>query len=330
MHAQKAGTQRVVLAFIASFGCTGAALGDQQQNAYVYVDWSFSPSGPATIYSIDQDMWIAMPANGTQWVLTWKWGADPGHGGYLGFNTDAHGVTQALFSIWDALSPVPSPGVTCVAFGGEGGGYSCRRPFQIKRDHWYRLHLERASNLPNAVSWHATISEEQGWSGPSTTFDLGTINVNPKMNLILDNLSNFSEYFGDELQHCIDVPLSGQILTPPQTDWNASVKAFRTPNRSSFVSPGDCPVGGEPLGAMWNGGAVRVLVQSWASLYPVPPPEQAVLVFLGGDASTRPSAWQVLLDHVSQIIPPEATMVTVSPQLLGAAVSFRRRSGPQR
>ena len=87
MHAQKAGTQRVVLAFIASFGCTGAALGDQQQNAYVYVDWSFSPSGPATIDSIDQDMWIAMPANGTQWVLTWKWGADPGHGGYLGLKS---------------------------------------------------------------------------------------------------------------------------------------------------------------------------------------------------------------------------------------------------
>ena len=48
--------------------------------------------------------------------------ADPSHGGYFGFNTDAAGRAQALFSFWNADAAI---GDSCKEFGGEGVGWSC-------------------------------------------------------------------------------------------------------------------------------------------------------------------------------------------------------------
>ena len=64
--------------------------------------------------------------------MTWKWTADPAHGGYLGFNTDKDGKAQALFSLWNAIE---ATGDSCLEFGGEGSGWSCRSSFEIKIGH---------------------------------------------------------------------------------------------------------------------------------------------------------------------------------------------------
>jgi len=81
---------------------TAAAFSQQQQqNANAYAYWDFGRNAN-DIENVDQRIWIAKPANGTQWVMLWFWTADPVHGGYLGFNTSDLGDSQALFSLWNA------------------------------------------------------------------------------------------------------------------------------------------------------------------------------------------------------------------------------------
>jgi hypothetical protein len=128
------------------------------------------------VENVDQKVWIAKPANGTQWVMLWFWTADPMHGGYLGFNTSDGGKSQALFSLWNADR---AEGENCHEFGGEGVGWSCRKPIELKSDLVYRLRLVRTRKDNDGVWWGAWISQESA-AGAKTEFQLGEIRVKRK------------------------------------------------------------------------------------------------------------------------------------------------------
>jgi len=226
-----------------------AVAGQQQQNANAYAFWEFGDKANDIQY-IDQTIWIAKPATGSQWVLIWSWTADPAHGGYLGFNTSDEGKSQALFSLWNADQ---AKGKACAKFGGEGEGWSCRQPFVIKSDADYQLRLARTSSDKQGVWWSAWIIEDPSGDKPVEHL-LGEIRVNPKMNTISGNsIANFSEYFGHTVPKCRAVPVSILALAPPAANLNKTTGDYaRTGAYRGGTEPANnpCKTGNESSGNM--------------------------------------------------------------------------------
>ena len=226
-----------------------AAFAQQQQNSNAYAYWDFG--GKANdIENVDQKVWIAKPANGTQWVMLWFWTADPSHGGYLGFNTSDQGKSQALFSLWNADK---AEGENCHEFGGEGVGWSCRKPMDLRSDVVYRLRLVRTRTDAQGVWWGAWISQESA-AGTKTEFHLGEIRVQKEMDSILGNsIGNFSEYFGHTVEHCSSVPLSIFVVTPPAANRDPKTDIYGLiAKRNGGTDPelNPCHTGNEPQGNM--------------------------------------------------------------------------------
>ncbi len=238
----------------------------QQQYANAYTFWDFG-QGADDVQNVEQKIWIALPANGTQWVMTWAWVADPAHGGYLGFNTDANGKGQALFSLWNATE---ATGGICKEFGGEGVGWSCRTPFEIRPDVFYLLRLVRTRAEANGVWWGAWIVENPGSADAKET-SLGEIKVNSAMNLIRGNsINNFSEYYGQTQEKCSTVPLSVFGVAPPAINRDQNGNYSRTAKLSGSSDPqqNPCKTGDEAQGSLFkvenydlgtNGGALIFL-----------------------------------------------------------------------
>jgi hypothetical protein len=238
----------------------------QQQYANAYTFWDFG-QGSDNVQNVEQKIWIAKPANGTQWVMTWAWVADPAHGGYLGFNTDANGKGQALFSLWNATE---ATGGNCKEFGGEGAGWSCRTPFEIRPDVFYLLRLVRTRTDADGVWWGAWIVENPGADEAKETA-LGEIKVNSEMNVIRGNsINNFSEYYGQNQEKCGTVPLSIFGVAPPgiNKDENGNYSRTAKLNGSSDPQQNPCKTGDEAQGTLFkvenyalgaNGGALIFL-----------------------------------------------------------------------
>ncbi len=261
-----------ILTILATLSCnfkTGFA--QQQQNANAYTFWDFG-KGANDIENVEQKIWIALPAPSSQWVITWKWTADPAHGGYLGFNTDKDGKAQALFSLWNATE---ATGDSCLEFGGEGSGWSCRSSFEIKSDIFYQLRLARTKSEADGVWWGAWIVENPVSDSPKEYF-LGEIKVKSEMNMIEGNsINNFSEYYGQTQDRCSSVPLSIFGVTPPQANKDGNGNYNRTSkfNGSSDPKQNPCQSGDEPQGALF-----KVENYDFGSL-------NGALIFLGGTAS---------------------------------------------
>jgi anti-sigma B factor antagonist len=221
----------------------------QQQNANAYAYWTFG-SGANDIENVDQKIWIAKPARGSQWVMTWSWVADPAHGGYLGFNTDDEGESQALFSLWNADK---ASGLNCMEFGGEGEGWSCRMPVDLKSNVVYRLRLARTRTDAEGVWWGAWIYQEAA-AGAKTELSLGEIRVKKEMNLIIgESINNFSEYFGHTVARCSSVPVSILVVAPPSANRDAKTDTYqRMSRRNGGTTPrsNPCRSGNEPQGNM--------------------------------------------------------------------------------
>ena len=224
-----------------------AVVAQQQQNANAYAYWDFGHNAN-DIENVDQKIWIAKPANGTQWVMLWFWTADPSHGGYLGFNTSDDGESQALFSLWNADK---AEGENCDEFGGEGVGWSCRKPMDLRSDVVYRLRLARTKTDTAGVWWGAWIYQESG-TGKETETYLGAIRVKKEMNLIIGNsIGNFSEYFGHTVERCSSVPLSIFVVAPPAANRDARTDTYaRVSRRNGGTEPelNPCRTGNEPQG----------------------------------------------------------------------------------
>ncbi len=222
----------------------------QQQYANAYTFWDFG-QGADDVQNVEQKIWIAMPANATQWVMTWAWVADPAHGGYLGFNTDDNGKGQALFSLWNATA---ATGGTCKEFGGEGVGWSCRTPFEIRSDVFYLLRLARTRTDADGVWWGAWIVENPGSDDAKET-SLGEIKVKTEMNLIRGNsINNFSEYYGQTQEKCGSVPLSILGVVPPAANKDASGNYGHIAklNGSSDPQQNPCKTGNEAQGTLFK------------------------------------------------------------------------------
>lgn len=243
-----------------------SANAQQQQYANAYTFWDFG-QGTDNVLNVEQKIWIAMPANATQWVMTWAWVADPAHGGYLGFNTDDNGKAQALFSLWNATE---ATGGNCKEFGGEGVGWSCRTPFEIRPDVFYLLRLARTRTDADGVWWGAWITENPGADDAKETF-LGEIKVKSEMNFIRGNsINNFSEYYGQTQEKCGTVPLSVLGVAPPaiNKDENGNFSRTAKLNGSSDPQQNPCKTGDEAQGTLFkvenyalgvNGGALIFL-----------------------------------------------------------------------
>lgn len=243
-----------------------SANAQQQQYANAYTFWDLG-QGTDNVLNVEQKIWIAMPANATQWVMTWAWVADPAHGGYLGFNTDDNGKAQALFSLWNATE---ATGGNCKEFGGEGVGWSCRTPFEIRPDVFYLLRLARTRTDADGVWWGAWITENPGADDAKETF-LGEIKVKSEMNFIRGNsINNFSEYYGQTQEKCGTVPLSVLGVAPPaiNKDENGNFSRTAKLNGSSDPQQNPCKTGDEAQGTLFkvenyalgvNGGALIFL-----------------------------------------------------------------------
>jgi hypothetical protein len=228
-----------------------SVLAQQQQYANAYAYWDFGDE-VNDVVNIDQKIWVAKSAPGSQWVLMWSWTADPAHGGYFGFNTTAEGTAQALFSLWNADR---ASGKNCQEFGGEGVGWSCRMPFEIKSDVVYKLRLARTKADNEGVWWGGWIYEESD-GRTQNEYYLGEIRVKKEMNQIRGNsITNFSEYYGDVVEKCSTVPFSILALAPPNANRVANSDNYaRTSKRNGGTDPksNPCQSGNEPQGSLFK------------------------------------------------------------------------------
>ena len=227
-----------------------AAYAQQQQYANAYTFWKFG-EGADNVQNIEQKIWIAKQAPGSQWVMTWKWVADPAHGGYLGFNTDANGNGQMLYSLWNADQAI---GENCRKFGGEGVGWSCRKPISLRSDVFYLFRLSRIRTDDTGVWWGAWIIEDPDADQP-IEYSLGEIRVKSEMNLIRGNsVYNFSEYFGRTVANCNMVPVSIFGVSPPlaNKDENGKFDLVSVFNGYSDPKRNPCQTGNEPQGSLFT------------------------------------------------------------------------------
>jgi hypothetical protein len=204
--------------------------------------------------------------------MTWAWVADPAHGGYLGFNTNADGKGQALFSLWNATA---ATGGNCQQFGGEGTGWSCRMPFEIKTDVFYQLRLSLTKSEADGVWWSAWIVENPGSDAPQE-HALGEIKVATAMNTIRGNsINDFSEYYGQTQEKCSTVPLSILGVMPPAAnkDESGNYAHISKLNGSSNPQQNPCKTGDEPQGALF-----KVENYTFGNV-------EGALIFLGGTGS---------------------------------------------
>lgn len=236
-----------IIIAINSIFCVSYA--QQQQYANAYAFWDFGQNSNA-VQTVDQKIWVALQAPSTQWVMTWSWTADPAHGGYLGFNTDENGKGQALFSLWNATQ---ATGSNCQQFGGEGVGWSCRMPFEIRSDVFYNLRLARTKTEADGVWWGAWIDENP--SSDAKEYFLGEIKVQSAMNIIRGNsINDFSEYYGQVQEKCSTVPFSILGVTPPAAnkDESGNYSLNSKSNGASNPQENPCKTGDEPQGALFK------------------------------------------------------------------------------
>jgi hypothetical protein len=231
---------------------TVAAAGGQQQYANAYTDWNFGQA--KDIWNIDQQIWIPVTANASQWVLVWKWTLDEAHGGYLGFNTDEKKKAQAIFSLWNGDS---AKGPNCMEFDGEGAGYSCRKTFALDSAKYYRLRLWRLNADDKGQWWGAWIIEEDK-NGKLVEHALGSIRVEKKFDTVHPRsgmVQNFSEYFGDSVAECGAVPSTIAVFTPPAANYKGAgtgAYSFYSKYAARNHSKNPCVDGKEPEGAMFT------------------------------------------------------------------------------
>lgn len=226
----------------------------QQQNANAYVYWDFGQKTD-DIWNIDQEIWIAQTAPSSYWALVWNWAANPTVGGYLGLQIDDDGTSRAIFSLWNATA---ATGGTCTPFGGEGIGYSCRLPFVIQSDRFYRLRVWRTNADNNGQWWGAWVIEEDKSSGTLKEHFLGEIQVNSTYNFIKggNTITNFSEYYGSSVAHCSEVPMSVCGFTPPAANYHGAGTGiydhYSQAAGGSEPSSNPCQSGNESSGALFT------------------------------------------------------------------------------
>lgn len=226
----------------------GSAM-SQQQYANAYAFWDFG-NNTDDIYNIDQQIWIAQTAPGSYWALVWSF-VDATTGGYMGLQIDEDGTTRAIFSLWDATAARSGQ---CAPFGGEGIGYNCKLPFTIQTDRFYRLRVWNVASDNGGHWWGGWVIEQDQTTGKLMEHLIGEIQV--PYNLIKGGttIMNFSEFLGDAVAQCSNVPMSICGFTPPAANYNGagtgSYRHYSKFNGGSNPSANPCQTGNESSGAL--------------------------------------------------------------------------------
>jgi hypothetical protein len=208
-----------------------------------YLDWKGALLSPeSTMSQVIQPLEIAP---NMYWEAGWFWSnmPDGGYGGIQdnGYLADNRTVSDlAIFSIWNAKSAVPGEGAGCLAFGGEGIGYSCRIPIILEAGNKYEISF--GVDKARGPNW---------WISYISDLKLGTKKVIGSIEITSSdaratNWNNFIEYWGQAVP-CDEVaPASAKFYVPKSSnpDVEVSSPVFSRPAKPCVMSAGDTP----PLG----------------------------------------------------------------------------------
>lgn len=266
---------------ILALGIVAAALpaparADQQLWAAAYVEWSLaSAEGGA---SVEQDIWLPEPAAASFFTLNWDF--TTGTGGYIGLQSDETGATNARFSLWDTIV---ATGDACRRFDGEGEGMTCVIPLPLDRAGTYRVIVERGAADAQGQWWLGSLVEPSGARRP-----IGSIRVDRRHTAIAPaTLHNFSEFWGEAVAACRNVPASGVVFGAPRLfgDRGGAITAS-SPN-GTRPAENVCRQGHERLGA-----AVTHRALAWQGL-------PAMALALGGAPQDNQAlaAWLATADQ---------------------------------
>lgn len=136
-----------------------------------------------------------------------------GDGGYIGIQTNGYISgpvgNMLIFSIWDAENGFAGDGATCLAFGGEGVGWSCRLPLDWVEDHKYHLRVSSEGNS----WWGAQVKDLV----TNDEYYIGRIKVPSEWGMLSGGSLNFTEYYGS-IPTCADIDYSIVTFDHPVAD----------------------------------------------------------------------------------------------------------------
>jgi hypothetical protein len=211
----------------------------QQQNANLYVNWKVTSSQNYT--ALSQELQITQKAPGTFWASSWYF-TGVNYGGYMGLQTsyDGTGNEIAIFSVWNATTGSSS----CKPFGGEGVGMSCTINYPINTTHQYKLLLSKGTNNSSGQTWNAYVLDVN----TSTQTLIGSVQA-PSSVTTFTLPANFTEYFGNAVSTCNDVPVS--MINWYQPALTAVNSYYPTNATYSNYTRGSC-TGGSASSALLN------------------------------------------------------------------------------
>lgn len=132
------------------------------------------------------------------------------HGGYfglqaLGYTGDGRSGRLLIFSIWNATTAQPGPGVVATPFGGEGIGWSLRRLYDWKAHTPYTFRLRKE----DGVWWRVTVT-----APGIAPIELGRLQVTVDA-MLRPDFAMFTEYYAN-LPACQDLPYARVYFERPR------------------------------------------------------------------------------------------------------------------
>ena len=255
---------------------SNVAQAEQQKWASQYIHWKFDKQA-RNIVNIDQEIWIKKPNNSSFWPLQWSWEGSNGVGGYMGLQQGKSKLNQVVrFSLWNAtdVDITNAQGATSRKFGGEGIGYTCTLPFTINPNKFYTYRLLRLNEDTDGQWWGAWLIESDK-NEKLMEHPIGKIKVPKKWKHVdINSISNFVEYYGNQVDECKKVPPSVVGFEPPSVNYKSSgnYAAYSTFSHSKKASKNRCTNGSESNGAL-------IYVQKYNFKV-----GKGVMVFLGGSS----------------------------------------------
>lgn len=217
------------------------ARADQQLWAAAYVDWTFANEAPGV--GLTQALWIPQRATASFFTLNWDFVA--GDGGYIGLQSNEAGAGNARFSLWNATA---ARGAGCRRFDGEGEGMTCEAPVAAAPDAVYRVFLRRGEADRQGQWWIGSLETPDG-----ARQDIGALRVARTHNLIApESVHDFSEYWGDAVKACRDVPLSVAVFGAPRLARAAGGESVAADPAGRRPEGHPCRSGRERSGAFAN------------------------------------------------------------------------------
>lgn len=247
--------------FAATLLIATPARAEQQKWAAAYVEWTFDRETPGI--ALAQDLWIPQAATASFFTLNWTF--VDSDGGYIGLQSDEAGAGNARFSIWNATA---ARGESCRRFDGEGEGMTCETPVTIAPDKTYRVHVTRGEAEAGGQWWIGWLEERGG-----ARRQIGALRTKAGATRIAsEGVHDFSEFWGDAVRACRDVPLSAAAFGPPTLAFAEGGAMTGGRARGTRPDGHHCNSGGERSGAVAGHRKTRIAGAS------------GMLITLGGDA----------------------------------------------